>query len=167
MMGKAPDSSSRSLRDVEVLLEPEVKTAFCSKQSTYYRSASWGARSEPPHHTTIIVPDKVNSMSCSFTEQGHSFQQPQGMLLLRRRLQRAPPQKLLCRFRATMGKLQSKLKHSTYKYRYPSPAWDPRFYHAPLKCSAKGREGPEQALTTSPKLPACSVFFWIRNSVVT
>ena len=100
------------------------------------------------------------------TEQEHNFQQPQGMLLLGRRLQRAPPQKLLCRFRAMMGKLQSKLKHSTYKYRYPSPTWDPKFYHAPLKLSTKEREGPEQVLMTFPKLSACSVFFWIRNSMV-
>ncbi|XP_058379802.1 WD repeat-containing protein 31 isoform X2 [Diceros bicornis minor] len=39
------------------------------------------------------------------------------MLLLRCRLKRALPQKVSCRFWAVMGKLQSKLKHSTYKYR--------------------------------------------------
>ncbi|XP_015981775.1 WD repeat-containing protein 31 isoform X3 [Rousettus aegyptiacus] len=39
------------------------------------------------------------------------------MLLLRCQLKRALPQKVLCEFCAVMGKLQSKLKHSTYKYR--------------------------------------------------
>ncbi|XP_054376452.1 WD repeat-containing protein 31 isoform X3 [Pongo pygmaeus] len=39
------------------------------------------------------------------------------MLLLRCQLKQAPPQKVSCRFRVVMGKLQSKLKHSTYKYR--------------------------------------------------
>ncbi|XP_059513659.1 WD repeat-containing protein 31 isoform X1 [Myotis daubentonii] len=41
------------------------------------------------------------------------------MLPLRCHLKRTPPQKLLCRFCAMMGKLQSKLKHSTYKYSRP------------------------------------------------
>ncbi|XP_032979719.1 WD repeat-containing protein 31 isoform X5 [Rhinolophus ferrumequinum] len=40
------------------------------------------------------------------------------MLLLRCHLKRAPPQ-VLCRFCAVMGKLQSKLKHGTYKYSRP------------------------------------------------
>lgn len=40
------------------------------------------------------------------------------MLLLRCHLKRAPPQ-VVCRFCAVMGKLQSKLKHSTYKYSRP------------------------------------------------
>ncbi|XP_015424281.1 PREDICTED: WD repeat-containing protein 31 isoform X4 [Myotis davidii] len=40
------------------------------------------------------------------------------MLPLRCHLKRAP-QKILCRFCAMMGKLQSKLKHSTYKYSRP------------------------------------------------
>nr|XP_005902543.1 PREDICTED: WD repeat-containing protein 31 isoform X2 [Bos mutus] len=39
------------------------------------------------------------------------------MLLLRCHLKRALPQKVSCRFCAVMGKLQSKFKHSTYKYR--------------------------------------------------
>ncbi|XP_068409084.1 WD repeat-containing protein 31 isoform X2 [Eschrichtius robustus] len=46
----------------------------------------------------------------------HNFQQPHGMLL-RCHLKRALPQKVSCRFCAVMGKLQSKLKYSTYKYR--------------------------------------------------
>ncbi|XP_033093645.1 WD repeat-containing protein 31 isoform X1 [Trachypithecus francoisi] len=41
------------------------------------------------------------------------------MLLLRCQLKQAPPQKVWCRFCAVMGKLQSKLKHSTYKYSRP------------------------------------------------
>lgn len=41
------------------------------------------------------------------------------MLLLRYQLKQAPPQKVWCRFCAVMGKLQSKLKHSTYKYSRP------------------------------------------------
>ncbi|XP_054440898.1 WD repeat-containing protein 31 isoform X3 [Pteronotus mesoamericanus] len=41
------------------------------------------------------------------------------MLFRRCRLKRAPRQKILCRFCAMMGKLQSKLKHSTYKYSSP------------------------------------------------
>ncbi|XP_025769148.1 WD repeat-containing protein 31 [Puma concolor] len=45
---------------------------------------------------------------------GHLFQQPQGMLL-----PWSPPCKVLCRSCAVMGKLQSKLKHSTYKYSRP------------------------------------------------
>ncbi|XP_045877857.1 WD repeat-containing protein 31 isoform X2 [Meles meles] len=39
------------------------------------------------------------------------------MPLLGCHLKRAPSHKVLCRFCAAMGKLQSKLKHSTYKYR--------------------------------------------------
>uniref|UniRef100_A0ABI7XDT0 Uncharacterized protein n=1 Tax=Felis catus TaxID=9685 RepID=A0ABI7XDT0_FELCA len=38
------------------------------------------------------------------------------MLLLRRHPKQAPPQKALCGFHAVMGKLQSKPKHSAYKY---------------------------------------------------
>uniref|UniRef100_A0AAA9SEC8 WD repeat domain 31 n=1 Tax=Bos taurus TaxID=9913 RepID=A0AAA9SEC8_BOVIN len=41
------------------------------------------------------------------------------MLLLRCHLKRALPQKVSCRFCAVMGKLQSKFKHSTYKYSRP------------------------------------------------
>ncbi|XDB53500.1 hypothetical protein ABFV05_007116 [Capra hircus] len=41
------------------------------------------------------------------------------MLLLRCHLKRALPQKVLCRLCAVMGKLQSKFKHSTYKYSRP------------------------------------------------
>uniref|UniRef100_A0A8D0MYB7 WD repeat domain 31 n=1 Tax=Sus scrofa TaxID=9823 RepID=A0A8D0MYB7_PIG len=41
------------------------------------------------------------------------------MLLLRCHLKQASPQKVLCRFCAAMGKLQSKLKHSTYRYSSP------------------------------------------------
>ncbi|XP_036914972.1 WD repeat-containing protein 31 isoform X1 [Sturnira hondurensis] len=48
------------------------------------------------------------------------------MLLLQHRLQGAPPQKLLCRFRAMMGKLQSKLKHSSYKYSRPDAVMEER-----------------------------------------
>ncbi|PNI69619.1 WDR31 isoform 6 [Pan troglodytes] len=38
------------------------------------------------------------------------------MLLLRCQLKQAPPQKVSFRFCVVMGKQQSKLKHSTYKY---------------------------------------------------
>ncbi|XP_017653763.1 WD repeat-containing protein 31 isoform X3 [Nannospalax galili] len=41
------------------------------------------------------------------------------MLLLRCQLKPAPPQKVPCRLWAVMGKLQSKLRHSTYKYSRP------------------------------------------------
>ncbi|XP_070375048.1 WD repeat-containing protein 31 isoform X6 [Equus asinus] len=41
------------------------------------------------------------------------------MLLPRSRPTPAPPQKASCRLWATMGKLQSKLRHSTYKYSRP------------------------------------------------
>ncbi|XP_037707058.1 WD repeat-containing protein 31 isoform X1 [Choloepus didactylus] len=41
------------------------------------------------------------------------------MLLLGCQLKRAPPQKVSCGFCAVMGKLQSKLRHSTYRYNRP------------------------------------------------
>ncbi|XP_069332788.1 WD repeat-containing protein 31 isoform X1 [Eulemur rufifrons] len=41
------------------------------------------------------------------------------MLLLRCQLKQVPPQKVSYRFYAGMGKLQSKLKHGTYKYSRP------------------------------------------------
>ncbi|KAM9642354.1 WD repeat-containing protein 31 [Trichechus inunguis] len=48
------------------------------------------------------------------------------MLPLRCQLKQAPPRKALCRFWAVMGKLQSKLKHSTYKYSRPDEVIEER-----------------------------------------
>uniref|UniRef100_A0A8C8X7Y8 Uncharacterized protein n=1 Tax=Panthera leo TaxID=9689 RepID=A0A8C8X7Y8_PANLE len=45
------------------------------------------------------------------------------MLLLRHHPKQAPPQKALCGFHAVMGKLQSKPKHSAYKYIYLLQQW--------------------------------------------
>ncbi|XP_017385829.1 WD repeat-containing protein 31 isoform X2 [Cebus imitator] len=62
------------------------------------------------------LPD-LRSSRLAWATREHNFQQPQGMLLLRCQLKPAPPQKVSCRFCSVMGKLQSKLKHSTYKHR--------------------------------------------------
>ncbi|XP_075416469.1 WD repeat-containing protein 31 [Tenrec ecaudatus] len=49
------------------------------------------------------------------------------MLSLRCQLKQAPPQKVVCHFGAKMGKLQSKLKYSTYKYSRPDGAREESF----------------------------------------
>ncbi|XP_034871901.1 WD repeat-containing protein 31 isoform X3 [Mirounga angustirostris] len=65
------------------------------------------------------MPNNINSMH-SFHQAGRTTSSShKGCCWLSGHLKRAPSHKVLGRFCAGMGKLQSKLKHSTYKYSRP------------------------------------------------